>query len=303
MRLDYLQTFLVVVERGSLLAAAKHLNTSVGTVSFQINKLEEYFGVKLLERGASGVTLTEEGRLASEKIRGVLSELRELRMDFSRTPKKTVRIAFGNVPGVSIFPEILHKFKEINPDVEIEVRIKNSTECSTLLSANEVDIAAACFISREIDAERYSITRIGTDRLVLVVRKDHDLATRKEVTLRDVLPLPLVMIGRDSGITKFLVQGLENLGYGAEDLNVAAEVNSVYTQLHSVANGLGAAITSNLASRGMRGCVAIPITDFDVHRTLYVLYPRASINPAAKKVVDFLAEEGRRMLEKASEGL
>ena len=302
MRLDYLQTFLVVVERGSLLAAAKHLRTSVGTISFQINKLEDYFGVKLLERGASGVKLTEEGRLASEKIRSILSDLGELKMDFSRAPKKNVRIAFGNVPGVSIFPRILEEFREKNPGVEIEVKIKNSTECNTLLSANEVDIAAACFITREIDTERYSITRIGTDRLVLVVKKDHELAAMSGIALKEVLPLPMVMIGRDSGITKFLIQGLENLGYRMEDLNITAEVNSVYTQLHSVANGLGAAITSNLAAQGMEGCISIPITDFNIHRTLYILYPRSSINPTVKKVVGFLAEKGRKMLESGSEG-
>jgi DNA-binding transcriptional LysR family regulator len=296
-RYEYFSTFLTVIEKGSLLAAAKHLNTSVGTVSFQVGKLEEFFGVKLLERSASGVKLTEDGRRASEKMRSIISEIEELKMNFSRAPKRAVRIAFGNVPGVSVFPGALEEFRKENPDIEVTVRIKNSTECSSLLSSNDVDIAAACFILKEIDSERYSTIRLGTDRLVLVVSQEHELAGQGEIRLKDVLPLPIVMIGKDSGITKFLIQGLENYGYGLKDLNIVAEVNSVYTQLHSVANGLGVAITSKLAAEGMDNCKIIDITDFNVNRTIYIIYSRSSADSGTKKLVDFLTEKGRELLK------
>lgn len=296
MRYEYFSTFLTVIEKGSLLAAAKHLNTSVGTVSFQVGKLEEFFGVKLLERSFSGVKLTEDGRLASEKIRSILSEIEGLKSNFSRAPNKIVRVAFGNVPGVSVFPGALEEFRKENPDIEVTVKIKNSTECSSLLSSNDVDIAAACFILKEIDSERYSTIRLGTDKLVLVVSQEHELAGQGEVRLKDVLPLPIVMIGKDSGITKFLIQGLENCGYTPEDLNIIAEVNSVYTQLHSVVNGLGVAITSKLAAKGMNNCKIINITDFEVNRTIYIIYSRSAADPAVIELIDFLTKKGRELL-------
>jgi DNA-binding transcriptional LysR family regulator len=64
-----------------------------------------------------------------------------------------------------------------------------------------------------------------------------------------------------------------------------------------VANGLGAAITSELAAKGMDNCKIIDITDVNVNRTIYIIYSRSSADPGTKKLVDFLTEKGRELLK------
>lgn len=61
MNLDELQTFLDVVETGSLVAAAKRLNVTPSTVTARINGLEDEIGQKLLHRNKSGADLTSPG--------------------------------------------------------------------------------------------------------------------------------------------------------------------------------------------------------------------------------------------------
>ena len=76
-RVDFMKTFLTVAKTGSFKKAAKELNISVSSVSFQVNAVEEFYGATLLKRGVNGVKLTDEGKIALKNIESVLSSLEE----------------------------------------------------------------------------------------------------------------------------------------------------------------------------------------------------------------------------------
>lgn len=59
--LETLRAFDAAAKTGSFSAAAEKLNLTHGAVSRQIARLEDWFGLKLFERGARGVSLTIEG--------------------------------------------------------------------------------------------------------------------------------------------------------------------------------------------------------------------------------------------------
>ncbi len=58
--------------------AARRLNISQPALSAQIAQLEAHFGAALLERRASGVSLTPEGDRVRERVRRILAEVRDL---------------------------------------------------------------------------------------------------------------------------------------------------------------------------------------------------------------------------------
>ena len=60
--LDYLKTYLEVIKLGSFSEVAKKLSISQPAVSFQIQKLEQDLGVRLLDRGQKTIILTEAGK-------------------------------------------------------------------------------------------------------------------------------------------------------------------------------------------------------------------------------------------------
>ena len=60
--LTELETFVIAARGGSLASAARRLRISTPAVAKRIDSLEATVGLRLLERGRSGVRLTDEGR-------------------------------------------------------------------------------------------------------------------------------------------------------------------------------------------------------------------------------------------------
>jgi DNA-binding transcriptional LysR family regulator len=71
-----METFVRIVEKGSLTAAANALDTSLPTVVRILASLERHLGVKLLHRTTRRIRLTEEGALYLERCRVILSATR-----------------------------------------------------------------------------------------------------------------------------------------------------------------------------------------------------------------------------------
>lgn len=74
--LDEIETFLAVMELGTVTAAAARLNLSKSVVSKRISDLELDIGVALFRRNAGRITPTEAAERLNERMRPALGELR-----------------------------------------------------------------------------------------------------------------------------------------------------------------------------------------------------------------------------------
>ncbi len=86
MNLDELQTFLEVIDSGSLVAAAPRLHVTPSTVTARINALEEQLGCRLLHRNKSGAELTSAG-FRLQRYAELMTQLwRQARYDVALPP-------------------------------------------------------------------------------------------------------------------------------------------------------------------------------------------------------------------------
>ncbi|TPW32644.1 LysR family transcriptional regulator [Martelella alba] len=92
-RLDRMQLFIRVVERGSFSAAAHDLGLARSTATEAIKALEAGLGVRLLERTTRHVTTTLDGRAFYQRCLSILAEIEDAENAFrDRTPRGLLRI-------------------------------------------------------------------------------------------------------------------------------------------------------------------------------------------------------------------
>src|SRR5688572_10855689 len=82
-KLSAMETFVRIVDKGSLTGAAATLDTSLPSVVRTLAALERNLGVRLLNRTTRRIHLTDEGAQYLERCRAILSAVQETEAVFS----------------------------------------------------------------------------------------------------------------------------------------------------------------------------------------------------------------------------
>lgn len=119
------ETFVAVVEGGTLSAAARALGLPVSTVSRQVSRLEERLGVRLLNRTTRRVTPTDSGQSYFERCRRIVAEAREADDEVRQlhgAPRGLLRISAPptNLRATAV-ERLVAAFMARYPEIEVEV--------------------------------------------------------------------------------------------------------------------------------------------------------------------------------------
>lgn len=128
MLLNNLIIFLQIVEKGSLVAAARDCGLSSSTVSERLAALEAHFGVVLLNRTTRAISLTDEGRALVEGAKLILGEVEDLesRIRFgAQTLSGTIRISAPCDLGRAIVAPEIDRFLLDHPAISIELLLSD----------------------------------------------------------------------------------------------------------------------------------------------------------------------------------
>ena len=124
MKLNALQNLLTVVERGSIRAAARHLNVAQPVLTRSIQELEHELKVVLFERGKKGVTLTPIGKVFLRRVAMATGELRRAREEVDQLRGEThgsLALGLSVVPQIALLPNALRQFRLRYPDVTLDI--------------------------------------------------------------------------------------------------------------------------------------------------------------------------------------
>ncbi len=139
--LEYTYT---VYKTGSFSKAAEFLYTTQPTVSMAVQRMEEELGFPVFDRKSKPMKLTEAGEQLMqhvERIRESESTLRRQLDLLSRPEKEIIRIGCTPLHAHHLFPDVLLRFKEKAPDVEVTLINGVPWEMNRDLRDYKIDIA------------------------------------------------------------------------------------------------------------------------------------------------------------------
>lgn len=246
MTLSQLRTFQAVARLNSFSRAAEELHLTQPAVSAQIVALENALKVKLFERMGKKIALTESGRVAlscAEDIRVRIGRMQRELEDLGELNAGSLHIGASLVVGVYLLPEILARFKDKYPRVELVVRVDPARQILDMILRNELDLGIIGEGAPVTD-ERIAVKPIHRDELIVIVPGNHPLAGAGSITRAELAETPFVLPAKDSASSESI---LEQLHAEKITLHSVLELGNVGAVKRAVEAGMGASIVSRYA--------------------------------------------------------
>jgi DNA-binding transcriptional LysR family regulator len=236
------RSFVAVLDRGSLLGAAKTLHTSQPTVGRHIAELESQLGAVLFERTGRGLVPTATALKLADAARGMADGADQLGRVLTGAQSKntgTVRITASTPVAVQILPPILAQMRQALPDIQVELVASNSL---TNLLRREADIA---------------IRMVRPEQGTLIARKIGDVtvgafAHRSYLARRSPIRKPTDLMDHDligGDADTIILDGFKALGYPASKELFAFRTDDLIVQWQAVRAGLGIGFVASYMAR------------------------------------------------------
>ncbi|MGD9302220.1 MAG: LysR family transcriptional regulator [Desulfobacterales bacterium] len=271
MNLNQLKLFYLAIKRQSLSNAATELNITQPAVTKGIQRLQEYYEIKFVERQGKKLELTNAGAALYEIAEQIFSmeKLAEERIhSFQVEEGSQLRIHASESFGAYYLPVLVNQFKALNPAIRVTVDILPTDKIidTTIGLQNEIG-----FISYPVEHEKLILTEVLKENLVIIVSPRHRLASLTELRPRDLEGKAMIMHEHGSAlqmaVEKFLDQ--ENV-----HISKYLEFSNNEAIKRAVAEGDGIALISEkvAAEEIMTGkLIAIPVAGQQISRTFYMI--------------------------------
>jgi LysR family hca operon transcriptional activator len=226
MELRHLRYFIAVAEEGSLtLAAHKRLHTAQPSLSRQIRALEKELGAQLITRSVHGIELTAAGRAFLDHARLAVTQAeaaKEAVRRAARPAKPSLALGFLSGTEMDLLPKAKRILEDELPDIEIKLSSDYSPRLAEALMKGRLD---AAFLRPEPHAGGLVYRRVRTEPLIVVFPKDHRLAARKAIKLREIKGEPFIKPSKTAPtLRKIIEDSLERSGV---DIRATHEVHNL----------------------------------------------------------------------------
>lgn len=194
MDLKYLRTFHTIVEEGSFSKAARRLNYTQSTITFQMGQLEQELSVRLFERIGRNMTLTKAGEHLIPYVEEVLHSVDRLQNFESGMDcwKGELRMGVGETLLCYQMPPVLKEFHRQAPGTQLFLASMNCYDIRNELLDGTLDLG---IFYNDVGGYGTSLTTvpIGAFPLVLVASPEVRRQYSDFITPDRHIPVPFII--------------------------------------------------------------------------------------------------------------
>lgn len=159
--------------------AAMNLYIAQPALSQQIADLEKQLGVTLFERTSRSVSLTPAGEILQKACPEILNRINSVQQQLlSAQAGLRGNLKIGYLSAFqSVLPNLMQKYRELYPDVAVELFFGSMKETQTALRDQDADIVFTAVHPEMYDEDKALTCRtLWQEGMCLVLRKDHPFA-------------------------------------------------------------------------------------------------------------------------------
>lgn len=274
---------------GSLTKATDKSHMTLSALSKRIAELERTVGCALFIRLPRGLELTAAGQQLAQHARAVLDTVNRMAgemQDFAIGVRGHIRIWANTSAIIQFLPADLAAFLREQPLIRISLEEKLSDQVVAAVHAGEADLGIFADNVPSHGLEKFLYRR---DRLVIVVRPDHPLASSQCLGLNDVLDDDFVGLNHGSSLLQRLTDAALTCD---KPLRLRIQVSSFDGICRMIEAGLGIGVLPEGAIRPetlASGLRTIALSDPWATRTLWLgMKPETALLPEVGKLLAHL---------------
>ncbi|MGG7325596.1 LysR family transcriptional regulator [Clostridium baratii] len=189
MNLQQLEYFKVIAETKNFTTASNILSVTQPALSKAISKLEEELDVSLFEREGRNIKITKFGEVFFKYADSALREIergKDKLQDMKKNNDRVISIASTHCIGATFIPFLISNFFNNKLQVKFNINNQPTEEILKDLKYGRVDFG---FFDNIKEIENYPEIEsilVKNEEYVLIVPKNHHLANKEEVYLKDL---------------------------------------------------------------------------------------------------------------------
>jgi DNA-binding transcriptional LysR family regulator len=246
MNLNQLKVFYLAAKIGNLSKAARELNITQPAMTKGIQRLQDFYDIKLFNRFGKKLVLTDAGLglyQIAEKIFDLEVKAEDSIREFQQLKKGHIRIHAGESFGAYYLPSMINPLSKKYPSIRISVTIL-PTE---LIVKNVADLKNDIgFASYHVAHEKLVCREILEDKMVFIASPGHRLVNKKRLTIMDLAGQSVIV--HENGSVPSQAIG-EFIRKNKIDIRIPLELSSNRAIIQAVAGGLGIALVSRHVAR------------------------------------------------------
>ncbi|HVZ19105.1 MAG TPA: LysR substrate-binding domain-containing protein [Terriglobales bacterium] len=258
MEIHQLRYFCATARTGNFTRAAEQEHVAQPSLSQQIMKLEEELGARLFDRLGRCARLTQFGTAFLPRAQAILRELGEARCQIQEMAGVAAgRVVLGAIPTIAPYflPRALTTFCRKYPDVQLNVVEEITVELLTQLRDGIIDLALLAY---PVSGHDLIYDEILSEPLYIVVPESHRLATRRQLSLRDIEGDPFLLLKDGHCFRDTTISACHRAHFKP---NIVFESGQFATLLGMVSSGMGVSVIPEMAIDRSLNCRFLLIDD------------------------------------------
>ena len=274
MNLQQLQYFKVISQTKNFTTASNILSITQPALSKAISKLEEELDVQLFEREGRNIKITKYGEVFLKYAESALNDIEkgiEKIHDMKTNNDNIISIASTYCIGATFIPFLISNF--INSHIQTRFNFNNQSteEIFKDLKYERVDLGFFESIEKIDKYSEIETILVKKEEYVLIVPKNHHLANREEVELKELKDEYFIAYNDRNNEKK--ISYSELIGYTPK---IAVEPTEATMLASLVAAGAGIAIILNTPMINTNKLSIIKIKDYIGRKNIYMGWNRNS---------------------------
>ncbi len=291
MEFRQLECFIKVVDKKSFSKASESLYMSQPAVTNNIQKLEDYLKVKLINRSGKEISMTSEGEILYSYANELINLREKAMADISSNKNLhsfSISVNSSTIPAQYLIPNIIKDFKKKYVNINFDVSISSSREVALDILSGRINIG---FVGSEYKNKLLEYIDLYDDEVVMITSKNVKF---KEdiVSLDEIRQCDLIIREDGSGTRRIFEKSLNDIGKTLSFFKSINEFQNSQSIKKMVELDCGIAFVSKLDIKNeleLGLLNAYRVAELDLSRKFKIVYAKnRHFSPAELAFKDFV---------------